>query len=68
MKITEMIKQLGGNRTAIAKEAGISIQQLNNMVYKGVDVEETKGGYFVVVRKGATYFKRNSNEESKEKN
>lgn len=68
MKITEMIKLLGGNRAAIAKDAGISIQHLNNMVYKGVDVEETKDGYFVVVRKGSTYFKRNENEAPKEKN
>jgi hypothetical protein len=57
MKITQMIKQLGGNRAAIAKAAGISIQHLNNMVSKGVEVKELPSGDFIVVRKDATVFK-----------
>ena len=58
MKTIDMIKKLGGNRAAIAEQAGISIQQLNNMVYKDVEVEELKGGLFVTVRRDATYFSR----------
>ena len=56
MKIKQMIKQLGGNRAAIAKKAGVSVQQLNNQVSKGVEVEELKDGRFVTVRKDATYY------------
>ena len=56
MKTLEMIKKLGGNRAAIAEQAGISIQQLNNMVYKDVEVEELKDGSFVTVHKNATRF------------
>jgi len=58
MKITEMIKQLGGNRTVIAKNAGISIQQLNNMVSKDVEVKQLIGGDYIVVRKDAVRFKQ----------
>lgn len=53
-----MIEELGGDRAAIAEQANISIQQLNNMVYKGVIVEETKGGLYVVVRRDSTYFSK----------
>lgn len=60
MKITEMIKQLGGNRAAIAKRAGISIQQLNNMVSKGQEVELLQDGSFVAVRSNAVRFKSNN--------
>ena len=56
MLVSEMIEKLGGNRQAIADKAGISLQQLNNMVSKKVQVEELKDGRFVVVRKDATYF------------
>jgi len=56
MKTIDMIKKLGGNRAAIAEQAGISIFQLNNMVYKGVEVEELKDGSFVAVRKDAVRF------------
>ena len=57
MKITEMIKQLGGNRAAIAKQAGISVQQLNNMVSKGQEVELLPDGSYVAVRSNAVRFK-----------
>lgn len=56
MLVLDMIKKLGGNRQAIADKAGISYQQLTNMINKGVVVEELKDGRFVVVRKDATYF------------
>lgn len=58
MKIKQLIEKLGGNRAAIALNAGISVQQLNNMVYKNVDVAELKNGSFVVVRKDAVYFNK----------
>lgn len=57
MKITEMIEQLGGNRSAIAQQAGISVQQLNNMVSKGQEVELLPDGSFVAVRSNAVRFK-----------
>lgn len=57
MNITEMIKRFKTSRSDIAKQAGISIQQLNNQVSKSVEVEELKDGRFVTVRKDATYFK-----------
>ena len=56
MEIREMIKKLGGNRAAIAEQAGISIQHLNNQVSNDVSVVELKSGGFVTVRKDATYF------------
>lgn len=56
MKITEMIKRLGGNRAAIAAQADISVQQLNNQVSNNVTVVELADGRFVTVRKDATYF------------
>jgi hypothetical protein len=34
-----MIKELGDNLAAIAQQVGISVQQLNNMVSKGQEVE-----------------------------
>lgn len=55
-----MIKQLGGNRTAIAEQAGISIQQLNNMVSKGQEVELLQDGSFVAVRSNAVRFECNN--------
>ena len=57
MKIIKMIKQLGGNRAAIAKQAGISVQQLNNMVSQGREVEQLSGGGFVVLAKNTVRFK-----------
>lgn len=51
-----MIEKLGGNRAAIAKKAGVSVQQLNNQVSKGVEVVELKDGRFVTVRKNTTYY------------
>ena len=60
MKITEMIKQLGGNRAAIAEQAEISIQQLNNMVSKNQEVELLQDGTFVAVRSNAVRFKGNN--------
>jgi len=57
LKITDMIKALNKSRADIAKEAGISIQQLNNQVSKGVQVVELKDGRFVTIRKDATFFK-----------
>jgi len=59
VKITEMIKQLGGNRAAIAKQAGISVFQLNNMVSKGQEVELLPDGSFVAVRSNAVRFRSN---------
>jgi len=55
-----MIKKLGGNRAAIAKQAGISVQQLNNMVSKGQEVELLPDGSFVAVRSNAVRFKSSS--------
>lgn len=47
-----MIKQLGGNRAAIAKQAGISVQQLNNYVSQGREVKELAcGGYVMITDK-----------------
>ena len=57
MKITHMIKQLGGNRAAIAKASNTSEQAINNAVSKGVEVVELKDGRFVAVRKDAVYYK-----------
>lgn len=57
MNIKDMIKKLGGHRATIAKQAGISVQTLNNAVSKGISVEELKDGRFVTVRRDATYFK-----------
>ena len=54
-----MIKQLGGNRAAIAKQAGISVFQLNNMVSKGREVELLPDGSFVAVRSNAVRFRSN---------
>ena len=51
-----MIESLGGSRADISSQAGISVQQLNNNVSKGVEVEELKDGRYVTVRKDATYF------------
>lgn len=56
MKTIDMIKKLGGNRAAIAKEAGISVQHLNNMVYKDVEVEQLIDGSFITIHKNATRF------------
>ena len=56
MHTKQMIKQLGGNRAAIAKQAGISNATLRNQISKDVTVEELKDGRFVTVRKDATYF------------
>lgn len=67
MKIKQLIEKLGGDRAAIAKQAGITVFQLNNMVYKDVEVEELKDGRFVVVRKDATYFSKPKVEEDKGK-
>lgn len=52
MKIKQMIKQLGGNRAAIAKQAGISVQQLNNYVSQEREVKELAcGGYVMITDK-----------------
>lgn len=51
-----MIEQLGGNRTAIAKQAGIPYQTLSNQIQRNVEVVELKDGRFVTVRRDATYF------------
>lgn len=57
MKITEMIKKLGGNRAAIAKASNTSEQAINNAVFKGVEVLELKDGRFVAIRKDAVFYK-----------
>ena len=59
----EMICKIGMTRADIAGLAGISIQQLNNNVSKGVIVEELKDGRFVTVRRDATYFNPNNKEK-----
>ena len=58
MNIRKMIELLGGHRVTIAKNAGISLQQLNNMVSRGAEVQELKDGRFIVTRSDATYFER----------
>lgn len=58
MKIIEMIGKLSLSRKDIAKEAGISVEQLNNMVSLKVEVDELPDGSFVVVRGNAVRFNR----------
>ena len=56
MKITEMIKKLGGHRATIAKQAGISEQSLNNLVSQKREVLELLDGRFIVVSKQTVVF------------
>lgn len=51
MKITDMIKQLGGNRTAIAKQANTTVHSLNNAVSKGAEVEQLADGRYISVNR-----------------
>jgi hypothetical protein len=62
MKITQMIKQLGGTKTAIAKSANISPQSLNNMVRKGQEVEQLANGDYVLMNSKTVVFKGQGNE------
>lgn len=57
MKIKQMIKELGGNRAAIAEASGTSVAHINNMVSKGVEVEKLEDGRYVSVRNNAIFFK-----------
>ena len=58
MKIIEMIDKLSSPRKDIAKEAGISVEHLNNMVSLKVEVDELPDGSFVVVRGNAVRFNK----------
>jgi hypothetical protein len=58
MKIIQMIDKLSLSRKDIAKEAGISVEQLNNMVSLKVEVDELPDGSFVVVRGNAVRFNK----------
>lgn len=58
MNIRKMVEILGGKRVDIAKNAGISLCQLNNSISTGKQVEELKDGRYVTVRKDATYFEQ----------
>ena len=56
MNIREMVELLDCKRVDIAKDAGISLYQLNNSISQNKQVEELKDGRFVMVRSDATYF------------
>ena len=58
MKISQMIKQLGGDITAIAKKAGITPNHLRKMKSVGSEVEQLPNGDYIVVRKDAVRFKQ----------
>jgi hypothetical protein len=51
MKITDMIKRLGGNRTAIAQQANTTVHSLNNAVSKGAEVEQLVDGRYISVNR-----------------
>ena len=53
-----MIDKLSSPRKDIAKEAGISVEHLNNMVSLKVEVDELPDGSFVVVRGNAVRFNK----------
>jgi hypothetical protein len=54
--IIDMITKMGGHRGTIANRAGISVQGLNNQVYKKVKVALLTDGRYVTIRNDATYF------------
>lgn len=64
MKILELMEKLGKTKTDLAKDAGISIQQLCNMIGSGVEVEELKDGRYVTVRRDAVCFNGKVNHET----
>ena len=57
MKISEMIKKLGGHRATIAKQAGMSEQQLNNLVSQGREVLKLESGDYILITKKTQVFK-----------
>ena len=57
MKLINLIKKLGGNRTAIAKEANMSMHALNNMVHQDREVLELADGNYILVSKHTKIFK-----------
>jgi len=61
MDIREMIIELGCNRTMIAKNANISVQQLNNAISQKRQAQKLADGRYVLVNKNATYFKKEEN-------
>ena len=58
LTMREMIEKLGGNRKQIAKDNGISIQQLNNMVSRDYVMTELKDGTFTKLPSNAVIFKQ----------
>lgn len=62
IKITEMIKKLGGTQAAMAKQAGISPQSLNNMIRQGKEVLQLANGDYIATSKHTVIFKGVDNE------
>ena len=57
MKLKSLIKQLGGNRAAIAERAGISTAKLNNYVSEGRSVLPLADGGYVLVTANTRVFR-----------
>lgn len=57
MKITTMIKKLGGTKASIARKAGISPQSLSNMVAKNREVLQLSNGDYIVLSEHTVIFK-----------
>ena len=51
MKLIELIKKLGGNRAALAKQWDTTEQQINNWVSQDREVAELANGDFIIINK-----------------
>lgn len=51
MKLKTLIKKLGGNRAALAKQWNTTEQQINNWVSQDREVVELASGDFIVINK-----------------
>jgi hypothetical protein len=57
MKLINLIKKLGGNRSDIAKSGDMSLAQLNNLVSQDREVLELADGNYILVSKHTKIFK-----------
>ena len=51
MKLVDLIKKLGGNRAALAKQWNTTGQQINNWVSQDREVAELANGDFIIINK-----------------
>jgi len=58
MKLINLIKNIGGSRSEIAKSANISLAQLNNYVSEGREVLELANGDYILVTSKTKIFKK----------